>query len=200
MYAGFLRGDALILKSALLPPDSSGKISVSISFFTSYQYFQKKFTIALFAGSVGSSESTWFFFASDDHILTVYSNPRTLQMGWSKNVTELKTQEHVDVFLTDHLKRIPTFLLFVYAPWCGHCKNSKADIEKFAIEMPEVPVIVYDGSKFRTSVVNVDGFPTIFTKKDQSAVSMYNGSRSADKLMEFFSKNTSGGGFFSFFF
>jgi len=76
-----------------------------------------------------------------------------------------------------------TVLIF-YAPWCGHCKSSKAEFEK-AVEQSQGKVMMIDATKDENkplvTKMNIKGFPTILHTNGTK----YTGSRTADDIVEF---------------
>lgn len=76
-----------------------------------------------------------------------------------------------------------TVLIF-YAPWCGHCKSSKAEFEK-AVEQSQGKVMMIDATKDENKQLleemGIKGFPTII-RTDKTK---YTGSRTADDIVEF---------------
>jgi protein disulfide-isomerase A1 len=51
-----------------------------------------------------------------------------------------------------------------YAPWCGHCKNFKPDLEKFATHVKDTNIVVakIDMTENELTGTTIKGYPTIY--------------------------------------
>jgi thiol-disulfide isomerase/thioredoxin len=51
-----------------------------------------------------------------------------------------------------------------YAPWCGHCKNFKPDLEKFAAHVKDTNIVVakIDMTENELTGTTIKGYPTIY--------------------------------------
>lgn len=60
-------------------------------------------------------------------------------------------------------------MLFIYAPWCGHCKKLKpiyTELSEKIKEEKEILLTMMDGSANEVDGITITGFPTlIFYKK-----------------------------------
>ena len=79
-------------------------------------------------------------------------------------------------------------VLIVYAPWCGYCKQAKAEFED-AVARGNGKIIMLDATdtsnKETLEGVKVNGFPTI-VKGDGTK---FSGSRTADSIIKFANEN-----------
>lgn len=73
-------------------------------------------------------------------------------------------------------------MLFVYAPWCGHCKKLKPVYKELAERLANEKDIVFtqmDGTLNEVNEVKIQGFPTLrfFKKGDKGNQVKYEGER-----------------------
>lgn len=87
-------------------------------------------------------------------------------------------------------------LLFIYAPWCGHCKAAEPAVEALATaiaaQTKDVVIAKSDGTanEFDVEGVNVRGFPTIFlSRAGDNKIIPFNGERDVQGFHEFLKKN-----------
>lgn len=99
------------------------------------------------------------------------------------------------VFLNDEtfkpfMKKKKHVLLFMYAPWCGHCKNTKPELVRAAREFkddPKTEFAAVDCTKYAgvCSAYEVRGYPTIKYFSYLKTQKDYVGSRTADGFIKF---------------
>jgi thiol-disulfide isomerase/thioredoxin len=75
-------------------------------------------------------------------------------------------------------------VLIIYAPWCGHCKNSMKDFREASERSDKVKLINSDENPDIVKKYNVRGYPTIMKTNGK----MYTGPRDANSIIEFAEK------------
>ncbi len=84
----------------------------------------------------------------------------------------------------------------VYAPWCGHCKNTMPDFDKFAASSPmtvngksvTIKKIDGDADKAAAEKLGVEGFPTFVMIMPDGSVTKHEGGRDAASWKAFIEK------------
>ena len=89
-------------------------------------------------------------------------------------------------------------IVFLYAPWCGHCKTFKPTWNKIKKKYSgkiQTKEINSDKQPQEIKKYKVEGFPTVLFMKGNQRIE-YQGDRSAEDLDKFFQNalNQSGGG------
>jgi len=83
-------------------------------------------------------------------------------------------------------------MLFIYAPWCGHCKKLHPTYEKLAKDLAKRNDIILtkmDGTANEVEGISIQGFPTLkFYKKGDPKPIDFDGDRSYDSFIKFFNK------------
>src|SRR5579872_1438857 len=80
-------------------------------------------------------------------------------------------------------------LIFVGVSWCGHCVQTKPQIEKVAETYGmQFPVFHIDGeksdNKILLNLLKVQGFPTIFLVNKNGELKLYSGNRNAKDISQ----------------
>jgi thiol-disulfide isomerase/thioredoxin len=105
-------------------------------------------------------------------------------------------------FSNKELKLKGLVIIFIFASWCGHCKNAHPEYQKFANEMKNnknitIACIQSDGKregeqliskKLPTLIEGFRGFPTIVAFKDGKYVGTLSGSRNEKGFLDFAKK------------
>ena len=88
-----------------------------------------------------------------------------IKEGWDKETVK----EVVALQFADMIKQVdrPHYVLMVYAPWCGHCKEFGPKYDKAAAYFEnkfgnEVVFVKMDGTENELENMAVSGFPTVF--------------------------------------
>ena len=103
-------------------------------------------------------------------------------------ITEDKHKQSLDE-LNKHAKNGGESVVALTAPWCGHCKALKPELNKMRSKLKGRNGIVANVSdKYHSQLdmdTNVDGFPTIRHFKGGKKVRDYEGKRAAEELANF---------------
>jgi len=103
-------------------------------------------------------------------------------------ITEDKHKQSLDE-LNKHAKNGGESVVALTAPWCGHCKALKPELNKMRSKLKGGNGIVANVSdKYHSQLdmdTTVDGFPTIRHFKGGKKVSDYEGKRAAEELAQF---------------
>lgn len=104
---------------------------------------------------------------------------------------EAPSVDHLDLAtFADHVAKTEHVLTFFYAPWCGHCKSAKPEVEEAAKEFLE------DGSRSLAGIdctlsptlcqqYDVKGYPTMIYFKDGERAFDYGEARKKDAFIKF---------------
>uniref|UniRef100_A0A7M5XDK5 Thioredoxin domain-containing protein n=1 Tax=Clytia hemisphaerica TaxID=252671 RepID=A0A7M5XDK5_9CNID len=115
--------------------------------------------------------------------------PPPEDLPWSE-VSGPEILHLTDANFKDELKKKKHVLVMFYAPWCGHCKKAKPEIEKAAATFTEDRKVWFAGvdctvDKKSCEQFGVSGYPTfryfLYGKKDFK----YEGGRNTDAFIEF---------------
>lgn len=85
-------------------------------------------------------------------------------------------------------------ILFIHAPWCGHCKKFKPIFKEASEKLAKEEDIVFammDGSANEVETIQIQGFPTtiLFKAGDKENQIKFEGDRTVDALVDFLNKN-----------
>jgi len=117
----------------------------------------------------------------------------TMGLGLNAHVGSLRGSFQIEAFENNQSSKA-CFVMF-YAPWCGHCKTTKPEFEKFQ-ESYKGPIKIIsidcddDQNKAIVSQQEIKGFPTIRYYPDglEGQYTEYNGGRTSDDFNEYVSQ------------
>ncbi|KAK7092365.1 protein disulfide-isomerase A5-like [Littorina saxatilis] len=133
---------------------------------------------------------------STDDLVNFMKNPKAppppppAEPEWAEVVSDVNhlTDTTFDDFIAQNKKTLVMF----YAPWCGHCKKMKPAYMSAATrlkkESPDAKLAAVDSTKFKDvgSRYDVKGYPTLKYFENGALKSEYNGGRSEEDLVKFF--------------
>jgi thiol-disulfide isomerase/thioredoxin len=119
----------------------------------------------------------------------------TMGLGFNAHIGSLKGSFQIEAF-ENQGSNGPAFIMF-YAPWCGHCKTTKPEFERFQ-QSYKGPIKIIaidcddDENKELVSQQEVKGFPTIryYPIGLSGKYDEYNGERTAEGFKEYVSQVT----------
>lgn len=84
-------------------------------------------------------------------------------------------------------RNVKNGVIFIGADWCGHCKNTKPEVERLALITGfRMPVLFINGADQKNSQVlkllKVRGYPTFFLVSNYKLIS-YEGPRTSDAIL-----------------
>lgn len=130
-----------------------------------------------------------------DPIVKFMENPDEPPVVEVEKEVAWEDEESDVVFLTDEtfksfMKKKKHVLLFMYAPWCFHCKKTKPELVEAAKEFkddPKVEFVAVDCTKFSAvcSAYDVRGYPTIKYFSYLKTQKEYTGGRTANDFIKF---------------
>ncbi|KAG6500670.1 protein disulfide-isomerase-like [Zingiber officinale] len=137
---------------------------------------------------------------SPDHIATWmkgYMDGNLKPYRKSEPIPEVNT-EPVKIVVADNLQEVvlnsgKNVLLEFYAPWCGHCKKLAPILDEVAISFEnDADVVIAKMDATANDVpneFNVKGYPTLYFSSASGQLSVFEGDRTAEGIINFLKAN-----------
>lgn len=117
----------------------------------------------------------------------------TMGLGFNAHIGSLRGSFQIEAF--DNQNNSSACFVLFYAPWCGHCKTTKPEFDKFK-QSYKGPIKIIsidcddDQNKELASKQEIKGFPTIRYYPDglDGQYTEYNGGRTADDFNDYVAK------------